>query len=602
VDEQWTDPAYVRTRRRRKTIWLLGFLAHVALFAILVVWPYFRGDIRGRDARLGFGRFAACFYGREPSGATGLSFPRGDRLAYASRYLGDDAGWPSRCTPLLDEIIVGDPLLLYPGVKAAEEAVRRAAAAVATELEATAAARGGATGRVPTAAHDAVGRLAAALAEMAREVDPMTPLRDEVIVLGPVTLPEPARVPLTAASDAVIQIESRADGILIRAADHRGLSRTRVGAGRSRYLRIRRPRAVRGMIASAGSDEPVLIFATADTVCREDPNHCAQRATGVAEWVAGQGPTATRWLSGHALGRVDRTVSSQGEEVVMVAVADGGTGAEVRRFAMGEDDEDDEDEQPPAILPATESIVLDGMATGDDALLFADRVLYSTRGEQGGVRFFSRVLDAHVAPEATNARELATIDGETPFIAACSSGAGQSYAALATDRRIVVIEENDGDVTERFRGGGLGVAALDPRYPSRDYLRLSCDESGASLALHRGDGQLSVVSCAKGEPCTAEEPVDQADSFDMVRVDGETLAAWTREPTAGAIRVRVLGTAVDAGRIVGACFDDGTGLCGLPRLAARNGRVVLVAQEGRDLRVVESHDAGRTFERMRGIR
>ncbi|RLB45681.1 MAG: hypothetical protein DRJ42_29380, partial [Deltaproteobacteria bacterium] len=491
MDEQWTDPAYVRTRRRRKTIWLLGFLAHVALFATLIVWPYFRGDLRGRDARLGFGRFAACFYGGEPTGTPGLSLPRGDRLAYASQYLEGDAEWPGRCTPLLDEIIVGDPLLLYPGVKAAEEGVRRAAAAVATELEVTATARGEATGRVPTAAHDAVGRLAAALAEMAREVDPMTPLRDEVIVLGPVALPEPALVPLTAASDAVIRIEGRADGILIRSVDHRGLSRTRVGGGRSRYLRIRRPRAVRGMIASAGSDEPALVFATAERVCREDSNHCAQRSTGVAEWVAGQGPTATRWLSGHAVGRVDRTVASRREEVVMVAVADGEGGAEVRRFAMGdedgqndEDDEDGEDgedgEEPLAILPATESIVLDGMAVGDDALLFADRVLYSTRGqdagEDGGVRFFSRVLGSQNARGPIEARELAIVEGAAPFIAACSSGTGRSYAAFATDQRIIVIEENDGDVVERFRGGGLGVAAIDPRYPSRDHLRLSCDE------------------------------------------------------------------------------------------------------------------------------
>jgi hypothetical protein len=67
-------------------------------------------------------------------------------------------------------------------------------------------------------------------------------------------------------------------------------------------------------------------------------------------------------------------------------------------------------------------------------------------------------------------------------------------------------------------------------------------------------------------------------------------------------RVEPGGARVSAARVPAACWDDDTGLCGAPELAARNGRFVLVTREGTDLRVLESLDGGASWSALAGLR
>ncbi len=92
-----------------------------------------------------------------------------------------------------------------------------------------------------------------------------------------------------------------------------------------------------------------------------------------------------------------------------------------------------------------------------------------------------------------------------------------------------------------------------------------------------------------------------AAGFGMVRSEGSTIVAWTNEAQNDPVLARTFGETPTDARIIAACFDDGEGFCGVPRLAEENGRVLVVAQEGADLRVVESTDRGATFQRMTGV-
>jgi len=612
VEANWSDPEYVRGRARRKTIWIVGFALHIALFALLVGWPYVRGEMRGRDSRRAFGAFAACFYGGEVTGAAGLSLPEGDRLAYASHYLSADPEWPGRCRPLLSALIDGEPILLYPGVKGAEERVRQVAALADAVLEELTEARSARGGRIPLEPLEAVTLVAGTLADLAREIDPLTPIEDEVIRLGDVDLPDPARVPLTTAADGVIHVEARADGIRVRAVDARGLSRTRSAGGRSRAGRIRRTGTARAMLDAPEGDDPIVVLATNPNRCPEDPHRCSRRSTGIATWVFGEGTTEPIWLSGHPRGRIDRTVRITEHELWMVVVGEGGEGAELRWFHLphaeadsesdSESDSDSESgegegegETTPAMLAADLRLVLDGVGPGDDVLLLeGGRVLYSATGDDGEVRFFA--VAAGLTPTL-----LAELSGSAPFIVSCP---GRPFSVFGTSTGVVVVEEAEaGPIEGHRRDIALGAAPFDARRPSRDRLRLACDDAGASLGLHHGDGRLEVLTCARGETCGS--PIDvapHAAAFDLVRSDGATVVAWHENDDDGAVHATTLGEAPVPARVIAACFADGEGFCGAPRIAERNGRILVVTQEGADLRVLESTDQGQTFQRMTGVR
>jgi hypothetical protein len=68
------------------------------------------------------------------------------------------------------------------------------------------------------------------------------------------------------------------------------------------------------------------------------------------------------------------------------------------------------------------------------------------------------------------------------------------------------------------------------------------------------------------------------------------------------VRVGADGASISAARVPAACWDDDTGLCGAPELAARNGRFVLATREETDLRVLESLDGGVTWGTLAGLR
>jgi hypothetical protein len=248
------------------------------------------------------------------------------------------------------------------------------------------------------------------------------------------------------------------------------------------------------------------------------------------------------------------------------------------------------------MLAPDRTIALDGVTAADDVLLIRGRALYSVTDEENETRFYGR------GPEGEPTL-LAELSGGAPYIVACDDA---PVFAFGTGTAVMIVEEGEaGPVTGHRHDFELGGDAFDERRPSRDRVRLACDDEGATLAVHHLDGRLEIVTCTRGGACEGAIPVAPlAAGFGLVRSEGTTVIAWTQEEESdGAVRVRTFGgDAAPDPRIVAACFADGEGFCGVPRLAEENGRILIAVQEGADLRVVESTDGGATFQRMTGVR
>ena len=624
TDELREEPAGRAFRPDRRPLWL-AVIANAVLFAVLVVFPYVRGQDRSAEERERFARFAACFWSATAEPSPGLELPPGEHERYASNVLRAEADWPARCREALLAIAPDEVFLLFPGAKQAEAQVREAVALVARELDVLSRAREEGIGAVPVRPHLAVGRLRAALAAL-HDVTGAELRGNAIRLSGEQALPSPARVPLQASVDAELHMEAEADGVRALAADRRGISLVRVAAGRVDIRRVSRPGLVRGV--AEAPDETFLVWAMAQERCADDEHRCAYHATGLAPYPdAGSTAPDPTWYAGHPFGRIDRSLIVREDGVWLVAARAEPPYAELRRFERSPEPGDprapggsgDEAAEPPPV-EASESRALEAPATVARPSLEADAgahgldeppgeavpvvlllngetqppVLWASRGGEGVELWHLEAIDAEP-------RLLVTIAGERPFLVACGG----------PEARFVVFGAESAARVVRFDRGAVAIGepfSLRAREPvtapiaADDTVKLACDASTLDVAASTGTRELVSVRCDAGGRCEPPHRVATgAGAFDLVREGEHTLVAWT--PNASN-EVHVARVGDRESRVPAACWDtrEGTGFCGAPRLAARNGRIVLATREGSDLLAIETVDGGRTWRPMRGIR
>jgi len=607
--EEYDDLAHRRFHADRRVlrVWVSAILVNALLLAGGLLGPWLRGRMRAEDAQVRFARYAACLWGGRPAARPGLGLPAGGREHYATLVLSADEEWPERCREPLGRVAPEEATILFPGVKGAEAQVREAVARVDTELLGLAELRRsgfdhGGVGRIPERPLLATGRLLAALSVWARETGQRV---DEQAVAFELTaaveVVEPARVPLSAASSARVQITARADGIEATAVGGPSVSWVRVGGGRVDYRRIRRPGPVRELVPGPGG--PWAVWATPRSRCEGTEAGCAQRSTGVGyPFAEGADSEQPRWLGAHPAYAVADSVRV-GEGVAWVlAEGSGAEPAELRRFALpatsvrgGRDGE-----ARAAILPAERRWALEGLGRGDTARLLGQDpplLLWSLALDEGG-RAFHVLSPGGEGP----AVELGRVAGKRPRLLTCEAGSGWT----------VLLEAGaGGGVLVRLAPNGVPQGSLELlRLPGQalngpNTRRLACDEGHVHVLGVDAAGTLGAVRCVWdearcGEPFTvARRVVD----FDAARDDGTTLVAWNGGPDDALVRVTRLDTgAAPTTTVHAACWSPDAGFCGPASFSARNGRFLLATREGPDLRVIESVDAGRSFRPMRGVR
>ena len=595
MDDIHEEVASKAFRPGRRPLWI-AVAANAVLFVGLVLFPYLRGQARAGDARERFAVLAACFYGGTAAPSPGLELPAGERERYAANVLLGDAAWPESCREPLLRVAPDEPFLLFPGAKQAEQQVRDAVALVDAELASLSEERREGVGVVPARPRLAVGRLLAALAAL-HQVTGASFEGNAIAFDEDARLPQPARVPLSVAYDAVMRMSAEADGVTAVALDRHGIARVHVSAGRVDAQRLGRPRLVRATVP--GPEAPWVVWAMASERCAGDEHRCAYHALGLASLGDEVAQSLTPiWYAGHPTGRVDRVLHVGEESAWLVAAREGEPWAEVRRFPIAATRAEgvDRSGEPPPVV-AAEATPLEGMGEGDTALVLPGEppsVVWSARDE-ALVRFRVFAVGGEVA-------ELAAVPGGAPFAFACEA-AGVRWLALGTAGELRVAR--DLAVSGPIESGVLDpVAAEDPE---RDALDLACDAERLDVLLRRAGGTLVAVSCDAAARCGAPyELAAGVGHADAVREEGVTLVAWAAAGASAAVRVARLSPEREDGAIIpAACWRDDEmepGFCGAPRFAARNGRILLATRERGDMLVVESTDAGRTWRPMRGIR
>ena len=612
TDEVREEPAGRAFRPDRRPLWI-AVIANGALFAVLVVFPYVRGKDRSEEERVRFARFAACFWSGEAEASPGLELPPGEQERYASNVLRGEPDWPGRCRDALIAIEPDEVFLLFPGAKQAEAQVREAVALVAAELDALAEAREAGIGAVPVRPHLAVGRLRAALAAL-HEVTGAEMGGEAIRLTGEQALPSPARVPLQAGADAEMRMDAEADGVRAIAIDRRGVSLVRVAAGRVDIRRVSRPGLVRATVEAP--DGPVLVWAMSGERCADDEDRCAYHATGLAPYPSeGSEPPAPTWYAGHPFDAIDRSLIVRDDAVWLVAAMSEPPYAELRRFDRAREaatappaGEGGAAEPPPIEASASRALAAPARAgaspsANDEAATAGTEALTALLldGETPEVLFLTRAdgaLELHRLDSIDGEPQTVSgIEGESGYVVACGPE-GSRFVLLGSEARAQVLRIASGEV----RAGEPFTLAVDPALATRGGVRLACDDARLEIVARRTDRALIHVRCDAGAACAApSELARDVAQHDLVREGEHTLVAWTPRSSNEVHAAAVGGR---ASHVPAACWDtrEGTGFCGAPRLAARNGRILLATREGSDLLVVETIDGGESWRPMRGIR
>ncbi len=610
--------------RRGRSALLVGVVANVALAVVFLIVPWWRERGRVREARARFASFAACLYGGRAEGEPGLGLPPGDTAYFAARALEGPADWPARCRPALLAVSPEYARFLLPSAAVAEEDVRRAVGLVRRELDAFAATRSRAA-RLSTRPLRAVAVLRGKLAAMVVASGFHDGLDDDAIVLSAAgALREPSRLPLHAAADAPLHLEARADGLVAFALDARGLGVVRLAAGSVDARRVARPRGAHAVVAGVsqrragptGVVVPWVVSVTPESRCTDDPLRCARRTTGLAPIE----PDATRapapaLVAAHPWGGADagtlRVLASprgpQGARVRMLArTVDGGLA--LRTFVLPVDAAPASATTPATATPSRgeDREAADVRAPDEEQRLSPDvaQVRAATLSPDGE----PLVLDA--GPDALELRGFASDTGAFRVIArrpladdaalwTCGAG-GSGWVAFGGDAGLQVARITD----DSDRGVGatreLAAAPFD-----RARVRLACDAEGALLVAPLRGGGARLLTCPVEGACRESRlnGLSRGARAAAARDGGRGVVAWAGSASAvQVVRVGADGASISAARVPAACWDDDTGLCGAPELAARNGRFVLATREGTDLRVLESLDGGVTWGTLAGLR
>jgi hypothetical protein len=324
-------------RPNRKPL-IAAVVANLALALALLGVPYWRGRVLAADSRLRFAELSCCLMGGQIPERPGLSLPQGDRDQFAAKALSAQTSWPDSCRPALQRLAPEPAIFLWPSVKHAIADQRAAVELTERELAQLATRRKAGLRRVPERPLQALRRLQAATVLLARAGGAESELDNDAIRwTAPPALAMPARLPLTAASDANLDLYSDGSALEALALDGRGVSYLRVNQGKIDRERVRRTSFVRGVVR-AGADARI-VWAMPDARCAERADRCAGRPLGMSPYEQGASALAEPvWkLAGHPAGRIDRVLAAQASGRVWLLARSSAAGAlELMRFDLPE--------------------------------------------------------------------------------------------------------------------------------------------------------------------------------------------------------------------------------------------------------------------------
>ncbi len=540
---------------------LVAVVANVVLAGALLGWPYLRGGWRAEASMAAFARFGACLFEADVASTPGLGLPLGERSRYATLALRGQASWPGRCRDALRSVVEDEARFLFPSVKAAENDVRDRVRRLDRELARVERER--ATGVVAERPLELLTQLQAALAEQARAAGlTFDPTRAAIRLGDAVDLPAPSIIPLQIASGGAWSIGLDGEAFVATATDYRRVGHVRVAAGRIEQRAAQRPRLASGSFG--GREPPWVAWITAPDECRED--RCAHRATGLAALTRDrQRLRPSAWLAAHPVGEGAAGVLLASDSVWIAAVGEPEQVA-LRRFARPAPSVE---EEPALLRPELERAVTTG-AVAQVQWLPGEPPALAWHGPDGAGVATGRAEDAPIEPRLRG----------TVRIASCGT-AQHGWVALGSERG-----------TRLQAVGGAGAHALPLRVspPDRGTLRLVCDGDQVEVWARQDGGlvraRCTVDACAPPEAVVARG----VDRYDVVRFDG---ASWVAHAAGseGAVRLTALRAGEAPATVTpAACWTPTSGLCGEPRLAADARRMVLVARQGADLRVLETAD------------
>ncbi|MFI5308505.1 MAG: hypothetical protein ACHQ53_14195 [Polyangiales bacterium] len=597
-DEEETRQA-ARAFRASSQPLAIAVVANVALAALFLGVPYWRGHAQAKSALRDFARFSACLFGAQAKQSLGLGLPLGERAHFAARVMLADQRWPGQCKPALQAIAPPEAIFLWPSVKQAAADARATVRLVDAELSQLVRARSlEPLGRVPERPLLALARLRAALALLARAANADATLDADAIAFDkPAALAEPARLPIVAGSSALLEVWPGEDGLYALAMDGRGVSWLRLAGGKLDHRRFKRTSLVRAALRSG--EQPVIVWAMSAQRCEDDAHHCVRRATGVARLPAdAEALPVPSWLGGHPAGRADRSLRIMlDDRVDLLARANEDGGLELRRYKLAPSEH--EDAPPSAPL---ERIMLPASAPPEDALLLPGTpaaIVYAVPDEAGMQAWLWR-YDPNEAPVA-----LGPFGGGSAFAVACETPTAR-YVAFGSERALSVsrVPQAGAPVTVLAPTPLALGEPLHPEDPSHDRVRLLCRGEDATVVLADADRHLVSFHC-DAQSCEQGPEVARAVmGFDAVALPELTLVAYSRsaQPQITVQQLDLHGAPRSASTTPGACWDPTSGMCGLPTLVNDRARVLLCARDGADLLALESSDQGAHWQPLSGLR
>jgi len=576
--------------RPNRTPALIAIAANFLLAAAFLGVPYLRGRSVSSGARAAFGELAACLLDAKVASSGGLALPLGDEERYAGLVMRGAADWPARCLPALARVAPEEATFLWPSVKQASADLRAAAELTRTELDTLIAGRKAGQGRVPVRPMLALSRLRAALTLLAQAAGDTAGVdANAVRFTRPGLATAATRLPIGAGADALLQLWGNAVGLEATALDARGLSWLRLADGKLDRFRMASSALVRATLRFDA--QSYVVWAMAPERCAEREDLCIKRTSGLAVLPMGAETLPDPfWLGGHPAGRPDRVLAVHERSVTLLARHGPDGEVELRRFTLPEAHRDDRPlgaEQRAASAPrASDAVLVDGRA-GDFAYLAA-----GTEPLQG---VLSRSFGDMEEP-------LGQVQGTAGWITACSAE-GVHWIVLGGDTELRV---SRADASSLVNGEPIAVklhAPLHATRPAQDRVKLRCDAATLQLVWLDDAGRLSLTRCAG--PASCEAPLALAQDvrrFDAVALPDALLIARSRGGSDADVRTqRVTAGGVEPELRTAPCWDPTGGFCDLPVLVADGPRVLLVAREGTDLLVVESRDAGRSWQGAAGL-
>ncbi len=573
---------------------LFGVAANVLLAFLFIVLPYSRARIRAHDARHELAKFAACFLGGQALEDPGLALPAGEREAYAHQVMHGPADWPARCDKALTAISPSQATFLFPSVKQADADTRAAIDLFRKESAVLRQGRG-ALGHVPGRPLLAFSRLRGALAMLLDAAgDPESIDRDAISLNEKPQVIVPSRVPLSAATGAVLHMQSNDDVLEAHALDLRGLSWVRVAQGKVDRHRPKRSRLLRALTFAPG---PLLVWALSEERCKSVTNGCVHRAMGASTFEkVGPDLPHPQWLTAHPPGRPDRHVQIHDGQLWVTALDEGPAQRELRAFALETAKTDDAEP-----IGATRLWSLGSEVIHDSLLLRTAPPSLITATAQGA----ASVVALHTFLPAQAQQQLATLPGTAPFLLACRTADVTWIAAFTDAQALLIRREGTGVVTTAAIGKGAPWP-FHPDDPARDRIRLLCNDDHAVVLTLDAARSLSAQACDNEMQCTpAREVGRDTSTYDaLLRADdlivataGDTDHAQTQVRTFDALLVPTGPAQTPA-----PCWQPAEGMCGQPTLIQDARRVLLAAREQSDLLVIESLDSGATWQPMTGLK